>query len=292
MARTLRSLGLLSFLAALSLDSLLSLLMILTFSASMQGQQTDRPTDEQVQKAAEGVVRTAGQGSENVPLKTSRRLDLEEALLSIDQTPRLSDVRFFEMQSARTAIDIDNDATWVVAVTGSTREVYELYGFEPAEELRGSSRDFNRLISQLMPSISNDKAISLARFFLGCCVGEERNEIVLNEDDLKNSVERNYINAYGDVWRALNAYTQWAQLFQAHAPPHLTASVRVTNGGYRVGVKTVSWGERTQPQLLEWDLEISLNGSMRVLGMQPIFPRQADWMFYDFRAVRAPLLIP
>jgi hypothetical protein len=270
------------------LGVLLTLWLFLCCSTPMQAQRADSRTDDQARQAAERAVRKAGSGSNSGPLKTSRREDLEEVLLTIEEKKPAREVYFYEMQSPpRTAFA--GSSVWVVAVARSTLEVYQLYGFEASGGLNGSSQEFDRLISQLALSIPNEKATSLARFFLGCCIGGELSEIVLDEEGLRHALQRYYFKTYGDVWRALETYSHWWRSFQANAPD-LAPKIRFENGRYRVVLKRILMGVGAHPQLQEWDLEISRGGNVRVLAMQPIFPKQTRWLFYDSKfTINQPL---
>ena len=262
------------------LGVLLTLLLFPGFSAPIQAQRADYRTDDQAREAAERAVRKAGSGSANEPLKTRRREDLEELLLTIEEKKPVRNVYFYEMQSPpRTPFDAYS--VWVVAVPRSTREVYELYGFEASGGFNGSSQEFNRLISQLALSIPSEKATSFAEFFLGCCVGGELSDIVLDAEGLRHAVQRYYFATYGAIRRALEAYSQWWQEFQTNAPD-LAPTIRFENGRYRVVLKRILMIVGRHPQLQEWDIEISRDGKVRVLAMQPIFPKQPCWLFYDF----------
>ncbi len=261
------------------LGVLLTLLLLPGVSVPIQAQRADYRTNDQPREAAEQAVRKAGSGSSNEPLKTRRREDLEELLLAIGEKKPVGNLYFYEMQSPpRTAFDAYS--VWVVAVARSTRQVYQLYGFEASEGFNGSAQEFNRLISQLALSIPNEKATSFARFFLGCCVGGELSDVVLDEEGLRHAVQRYYFGTYGDVWRALEAYMQWWQGFQTNAPD-LAPTIRFENGRYRVVLKKILMTVGRHPQLQEWDLEVSRDGEVRVLAMQPIFPKRPRWLFYD-----------
>jgi len=236
-------------------------------------------SDDQARAAAEQAVRNTDSSSGNEPLKTRRRKDLEEFLLTIEERKRIGNVYFYEMRSPpRTPFDASS--VWVVAVASSTREVYELYGFEAWIGFNGSLLEFNRLIAQLSLSIPKEKATSFASFFLGSCVGGKFHEIVLDEEGLQHAVQRYYFETYGAVWRALEAYTQWWQGFQTKAPD-LAPTVRFENGRYRVILKRIFMIVGRHPQLQEWDLEISRDGNVGVLAMQPIFPMPPRWLFFD-----------
>jgi hypothetical protein len=271
MMRTWRSLQLLGVLP--------TLLLFLGSWAPIQAQQAAYRSDDQARAAAEQAVRNADSSSGNEPLKTRRREDLEEFLLAIQERNLIGNVYFYEMRSPpRRAFD--TYSVWVVAVALSTREVYELYGFEASIGFNGSLLEFNRLISQLSLSVSREKATSFASFFLGSCGGGKLPEIVLDEEGLRHAVQRYYFETYGAIWRALEAYTQWWQGFQTNAPD-LAPTVRFEKGRYRVVLKRILMIVGRHPQLQEWDLEISRDGNVRVLAMQPIFPKQPRWLFFD-----------
>ncbi len=181
----------------------------------------------------------------------------------------------------------DDDSISVVAVARSPGEAYQLYSFEASQGFSGLSQQFNRLIYQLNLSIPNEKATSLARLFLACGGGGQLNQSVLDEEGLRHAVERYYLQTYGDIWRTLDAYLQWWQGFQKHAPD-LAPTIKLENGRYLVGLKRVLTVVGKHPQLQEWELEISRNGNVRVLAIQPIFPKPTRWLFYDFKSTVAP----
>ncbi len=270
------------------LSIIATLLLVAGCSAQVQAQQADRSSDEQVKEATEQALRMAHPGFGNEQLKLRRRQDLEQDLSAIAEKP-VRDVYFYEMQSPPLTA-FDDDSIRVIAVTRTTGGVYQLYSFQDSEGFSESSQQFNRLIYQLTLSISNEKATSLARFFLACCVGGEPNEIVLDEGSLRHAVELHYVQSYGDIWRALGAYWDWWQGFQKNASD-LAPTIRFENDRYRVGLKRVLMVAGKHPQLQEWELEISRNGNVRVLAIQPIFPKETRWLFYDFRSTAAPPIL-
>jgi hypothetical protein len=270
------------------LGALISLLLVAGFPARMHAQQADPSSDEQVRAATEQALRMAHPGFGNQQLKIRRRQDLEEDLSDIAEKP-VKDVYFYEMHSPSLTA-FDGDSISVVAVTRSPGEAYQLYSFEASEGLSELSQQFNRLIYQLTLSIPNEKATSLARFFLACSEGGEFNQIVLDEEGLRHAVERDYLQSYGDIWRTLDAYLEWWQGFQKNAPD-LAPTIRFENGRYRVILKRMLIVAGKHPQLQEWELEISRNGNVRVLAIQPIFPKQTRWLFYDFRATSTPPIL-
>jgi len=258
------------------------------FSPRLQAQPADRSSEEQVKEATEQALRMVHPASGNQQLKIRRRQDLEEDLSNIAEKP-VRGVYFFEIHSPPLTA-FDDGSISVVAVARSPGDVYQLYSFEASEGFSGLSQQFNRLIHQLKLSVPNEKATSLARFFLACCVGGEFNDIVLDEEGLRHAVERYYLQIYGDIWRTLDVYLEWWQGFQKNAPD-LAPTMRFENGGYRVGVKKILIIDGKHPQLQEWELEISRNGSVRVLTIQPIFPKPTRWLFYDFKSTVGPPIL-
>lgn len=254
----------------------------------MQAQQADRSSDEQARETIEQALRMVRVGSGNGQLKIRHRQDLEEDLSSIADKP-VRDVYFYELQSPPLTA-FDDGSIRVIAVTRSTGEVYHLYNFEDSEGFSGSSQQFNRLIDPLTLSISNERATSLARFFLACCVGGELNEIVPDEGSLRHAVERYYAQSYGDIWRAIHAYWEWWEGFQKNASD-VAPTIRFENDRYRVVLKRVLMVAGKHPQLQEWELEISRDGKVRVVAMQPIFPKETRWLFYDFRSKAGPPIL-
>lgn len=260
------------------LGVLLTLLLFPALSAPIQAQRAYLLTDDQAREAAEQAVRKADSGFSNKPLQTRRRADLEEFLLTIEKRKPIGNVYFYEMQSLPRTV-FDAYSVWVVAVAPSTGEVYQLYGFGASIGFNGSLLEFNRLIAQLSLSIPKEKATSFARFFLGSCVGGKHPE-VLDEEGLRHAVQRYYFETYGTIPRALEAYTEWWEGFQKNVPA-AAPTVRLENGRYHVVLKRILMIVGRHPQVQEWNLEISPDGNVRVLAMQPVFPRQPRWLFYD-----------
>lgn len=256
-----------------------ALLLFLGLAAPVQAQRAHLLTDEQAREAAEQALSKAAAISNNQPLKIYRRADLEQFLWTVEEKKPVRDVYFYEVQSSPRRAS-DASSVWVVAVAGSTREVYQLYGSESQRGANETAQEFNRLISQLALTVPKEKAASFARFFLGSCAGEEPEEIMLDEERLRHAVERYYFGAYGAVWRALEAYGMWWKGFQTTVSP-VEPSISLENGRYRVLLKRLLIGGGRHPQVQEWDLEISPRGEVSVLAIQPIFPKEPRWMFYD-----------
>jgi hypothetical protein len=267
---------------------MVSLLLVAGCSPQVRAQQAARSSDQQVREATEHALRMAHPDFGNQPLKMRRRPDLEEDLSNIAEKP-VRNVYFYELQSPPLTA-FDDGSISIVAVARSSGDVYQLYSFEASQGFSGLSQQFNRLIYQLKLSIPNEKATSLARFFLACCEGGEPTEMVLDEEGLRNSVERYYLQIYGDIWRTLDAYLEWWQGFQKNAPD-LAPTIRFENGRYRVGLKRILIVDGKHPQLQEWELEISRDGNVLVSAIQPIFPKPTRWLFYDFRSTIDPPLL-
>ncbi len=262
------------------LGPLSGLLLLPGAQAPIRAQRADYLLREnQAREVAEQTVRKADSGSRDDLLRTRRREDLEELLSTIEENKPARNVYFYEIHSPpRTGLD--PDSVWVVAVARSTREVYELYGFEASGGSNGSSQEFDRLIAQLKLSVPKEKATSFASFFLGCCVGGEFSETVLDEEGLRHAVQRYYFATYGAVRRALEAYVQWWEGLQVNAPA-VAPTVRFEDGRYHIVLKRILLVVGTHPQLQQWDLEISPDGKVRILAVQSIFPKGARWLFLD-----------
>jgi hypothetical protein len=60
-------------------------------------------------------------------------------------------------------------------------------------------------------------------------------------------------------------------------------------GTDHIAVKRVLLIFEAHPGLQAWSLRVFRDGSVRVLGMEPIFPKRVQWVFYDFRSTRKSL---
>jgi len=228
----------------------------------------------------EQAVLEAAMLSSNGPVKMRRREDLDELLRTLETKKPPRELHFYELRSApRTALDAS--AVWVVVVAHSPGHVFELYSFEDGEGLSAAVQEFNRFTYPLPFSISKEQVVAFAGLFLSSCVGEQSTEIALDADSVRHAVERNYIAAYGNTHRALDAYVYWWEGFEAKTPA-LAPSVELRNGHYRVVVKAVATLEGRHPEIQEWDLEISRGGEVHVLGNQAVFPKKPHWLFFDF----------
>ncbi len=101
---------------------------------------------------------------------------------------------------------------WAVLLRESPREPYGLYDFENSAGLQQSSQEFNRLISQLSlaQQVIERPGRRLGPLFSCLAALPERpgDHSVADEDMLHHTVERAYLQVYGDVWRTLEAFTK------------------------------------------------------------------------------------
>jgi hypothetical protein len=95
------------------------------------------------------------------------------------------------------------------------------------------------------------------------------------------------LQIYGDVWRTLEAFTQWWEGYQKSAfqfPP----AVRAGNGSYLITVETVVVNFGMHPQLQQWNFALSPDGAVSVISVEPIYPKESRWLSYDFRSTIGP----
>lgn len=257
-------------------------------SAPVRAQQVD-PLAEMVREVAEGSVAGARLGAGDVSnggrLDTShewltiRRRDDLERLIEVEKPAR--EVRFYEVQSAPGTIS-EGSLTWVVAAVRSRQGAYTLYSFLGPEGPDAPSKEFNRFTSDLGLSIRQDKAESLARLFLGSCVEGDAKEVVLDDDtEVRLAVQDYYMAAYGDLWRALDAYSRWWRGFNADSPDLAPVVGADKDGRYRVVLTRLLTFTGKQPQVQKWELQISRTGDIQVSTMHLISPTQPSLMFYD-----------
>ena len=218
-------------------------------------------------------------------LKILYRGDLNDDLSKI--SPKGTDVSFYEAPAAAANPNGDH-SVWAVVSHNAPLEPYGLYDFESSQRLDQAAQEFNRMVSQLGISVTNTNASDLARFFLECCAVGDPGDVVVSEDTLHHSVERDYMQVFGeDVYRALWSFTQWWQGFAATAyefPP----VVEPENGGFHIAVERVVLNFGMHPQLQQCNLEVSRDGNVQVGTVEAIFPRQERWLSYDPRTNNVP----
>jgi len=261
-----------------------ALLFLCSFPVlSAQAQQNDSASDRQAQQAAELAMKPVNSDATGQSAKAERRKDLEDALLSVDSKAPADRVHFYDEDPS--SAPFDRTPFRVVAVAPSTGEVYRLSGFEQPQGPSQSLQEFNRLTSALQLSVTRERALSLAALFLDSAVPDGPGDIALDDDAmwLRLAVQNYYFQAYGDVWRALEAYADWWGQFSAAAPSLSPVVTAESNGRYRVVLKRLARLDGRQPEVQNWDLEVSSLGEIRVLSMSLIFPVHPNWLFYDFR---------
>ncbi len=215
-------------------------------------------------------------------LKVTRRPDLE-ALLSTLVHVRGTDGLYLYQVEIPAQASFDGPWTWIIAAAAQRQGTYELYSFESEANRADVAGEFNRFASQLSLSLSKDDVANFAAFFLETAIPMRPGEIVLDQEALRDAAGLHYFMAYDEVWRSLDAYTQWSQALSdrekmlAFAPR--TEIER--NGRYLVTLNRVAATEGAHPQLQQWQVEISLEGNVRVTAMRVILPTAARWIFYD-----------
>ena len=220
-------------------------------------------------------------GSDQSALQILSRSDLDEDLSRI--SARAVNVSFYEVQPSANALP-GSGSIWAVVSHDSPLEPYGLYDFESAQELQQSALEFNRLVSQLGVSLTDDKASSLARLFLACCALGAPGDVVADEDALHHSVERDYLEVFGqDVYRTLSSFTEWWQGYTASKYQFPPAVEPEPGGAFHIAVERVVLKFGMHPQLQQCNLDISHDGTITVSGIEPIFPEQDRWLSYDSR---------
>ena len=242
---------------------------------------TDSVSKAQVRAAVKQAVEIAHPDANVDQLKFSDRDDLDEELSQISGTTARN-ISFYDVDWPS-----GNTGMWAVDTDGSPQSSSALYSFESTDGVDRSLQTFNRLLSHQAP-IPDDKVESVARFFLACCVRDTPGEIVTSEDAMHHAVERYYLEAYGDVWRSLEAYTQWWHDYE-QSPAQFTPAVVAKVVGRQVSLKRLVLSPGMHPQLEQWDIEVAPEGDVRVVSVDSIYPKQALWLSYAFRSTIAPL---
>jgi hypothetical protein len=243
--------------------------------------------DAQLREAVAQAVKIAHPGATDESVKIRPRADLDDDLSKIAGKAS-GNVSFYETDTTPAVATAGDDSMWAVVSGDSLQASYKLYSFDSSDGFEQSSREFTRLISQLELSLDNHKAASLAQFFLGCCNRATHGEVVPDEDLLHHTIERDYLQTYGDVWRTLEAFTEWWQAYQQTSFQFPRAVIPEDGGAYRITVEIVAANFGMHPQLQQWNFELSAEGNVRVLSVQPIYPRENRWLSYDFRSTIAP----
>ena len=259
--------------------------LFLLFFGSDPAAHAQQTGDLQTRDAAEYAMKLADTAVGDKPVKALRRTDLEIRLFSVGAKAPVEQVYFYDEAKEAGARAFDPYSFRLVAVARSTREIYRLSGFEAPRGPYEPLQEFNRLTSTLQLSIAKERAISLAELFLDSAVPGAPGEIVQDENavGIRLAVQNQYLAAYGDVWRALESYAGWWQQFKAVAPELSPVVTLESNGRYQVTLKRLVRYAGKEPEVQNWQLEVSRNGEVRVLAMQAIFPVHQGWIFYDYR---------
>lgn len=250
----------------------------------LQAAGANYDSDDQMRQVVRQAVELAHPGANIEELNISHRNDLDQELSQITGKAKLP-IAFYSFYG----VDADDGSVWAVVSGNLPQGSNELYSFEDSDSAEQSSRKFNQMLSRLGFAIPSDKAPGLARFFLACCMRAAPGETVADEASLRHAVERCYIRVYGDVWRALEAGADWWEHYDKTSIP-LTSTLMVRDGIRQIVLNRLVMAFGMHPQLQQWRLALSSDGSMRVLAVAPIFPKQGRWLSYAFRTNLAPEL--
>ena len=96
---------------------------------------------------------------------------------------------------------------------------------------------------------------------------------MLDQDTLRDSVGQHYFTAYGEAWRSIDAYSLWWHGFlDAEAVSDLAPRAEIERDGrYRVTMSRVVTTEARDPQVQQWQLEISSEGNVQGTTMRDDF---------------------
>ena len=262
------------------LKLLILLMLVFVSGISLLAQQKE---DLQIRGAAEYAMKLAGPIATDSPVKALRRTDLEIRLFAVGNKAPVEQVYFYDEESGPRAVEPDTPR--LVAVARSSREIYRLSGFDAPHGPYQPVQEFNRLTSTLQLSIAKERAINLAELFLDSAVPGGLGEIAKDEDavGMRLAVQNQYLSAYGDVWRALESYAGWWQQFKEVSPELAPEVTLESSGRYHVTLKRLVRHAGREPEVQNWQLEISRNGEVRVVSMHTIYPAHPGWIFYDYR---------
>lgn len=240
------------------------------------------PNDATVRAAIEQAVAIEHPSPADQPaVKILARDDLNGALSRI--SANTANVSFYEADVPSADLAGDH-SVWAIVPSDSPLEPYELYDFGSSEGMQHSSQEFNRLISQLGLSVPSNKAGDIGRLFLSCCVLDAPGELIANEDTLHHSVERDYMQVYGqDVYRMLAAFADWWQGYAGSGYRFPPAVQPEPGGGAHVTLERVVLKFGMHPQLRQYGLEVARNGTVQSLTFQPVFPKQDRFLSFDSR---------
>ena len=230
-------------------------------------------------------------------LKVTHRDDLEDLLSSLLRTKRTQGLYLYQVDASIQAgsdgpisgllgnwqFECASPWTWIVAVAAWKPGAYELYSFRSQANGADGTGEFNRLMSQLSLSLSKYDLANFAAFFLETAIPMRPGEIVFDRETMRAVVGLRYYARYDDLWRSLDAYSQWSRAFSdgekmLEVAPK--AEIEQT-GRYLVTLDRVVGTEFTHPQLQQWQVEVSLEGNVWTTAMRAIFPKAPRWVFYN-----------
>ncbi len=230
-------------------------------------------------------------------LKVTHRVDLEELLLSLVSATSARGLYLYQVDVATPAsfdgpisgvlgswqLECVSPWTWIIAVAARKPGAYELYSFRSKANGTDGSEEFNRFMSQFSLSLSKYDLANFAAFFLETAIPMRPAEIVFDRETLRVVVGLRYYARYDDLWRSLDAYSQWSQAFSTKEKIlEVAPKAEIEKSGrYLVTLNRIVGTEFTHPQLQQWQVEVSLEGNVWATAMRSIFPKAARWVFYD-----------
>jgi hypothetical protein len=255
------------------------------------------PSIEQVRDA---VLLASGSSELSVDanlLKVAHRPDLEDLLSSLVHTSGPQGVYFYQVDALTQAsfdgpisgllgswqFECASPWTWIIAVAAWKPGAYELYSFRSKANGADGTGEFNQFMSQLSLSLSKYDLANFAAFFLETAIPMRPGEIVFDQEALRAVVGLRYYARYDELWRSLDAYSQWSRAFSdGEKMLEIAPKAEIEQTGrYLVTLNRVVGTESTHPQLQQWRVEVSLEGNVWATAMRVIFPKSARWVFYD-----------
>lgn len=267
--------------------------------ANPQGRESTLapPSIDQVREAVLLAYGSSALSLDAKLLKVTHRNDLEDLLSSLVHAKKARALYLYQVEeSAQTRFDgpisgllgswqfeCVSPSTWIIAVAAWKPGAYELYSFRSEANGVGGIEEFNRFVSQLSLSLSKYDLANLAAFFLETAIPMRPGEIVFDQETLRVVVGLRYYARYDELWRSLDAYSQWSRAFlDGEKMLEIAPKTEIEQTGrYLVTLNRVVGTEFTHPQLQQWQVEVSLEGNVWTTAMQPIFPKAARWVFYD-----------
>jgi hypothetical protein len=246
---------------------------------STDANPTNPENDSQLRVAIGDALNFMQPDATHQSVTIQRREDLEQEFLRISGTTA-THLFFYEI-APRPGTKATDAFVSVALQDGSGGGAYQLYGFSGSEGIDELVQEFNRLASRLRLSISDAQTTALAQLFIRCCASGGPSELATDEDNLRHSVERYYLSAFGDTPRMLEASSRWWKGY-ATAAKHHQAPAR--NGQGHVALQRILLTFGADPELQLWDFQFSNDGRIQSVTVEPVFPQGGRWLFYDFRS--------